>query len=88
MFRKKPVIIEADQFGGPPGVQAGTMFMEYPVKMDNKTGMPYIEIPTKEGVMRADFGDWIITGIKGERYPRKPDIFEATYEAVKVSKEK
>jgi len=28
-------------------------------------------------------GDWIITGVKGERYPCKPDIFEATYEEVK-----
>jgi len=27
-------------------------------------------------------GDWIITGVKGERYPCKPDIFEATYEPV------
>ena len=27
-------------------------------------------------------GDWIITGVKGERYPCKPDIFEATYEKV------
>jgi hypothetical protein len=27
-------------------------------------------------------GDWIITGVKGEKYPCKPDIFEATYEAV------
>lgn len=27
-------------------------------------------------------GDWIITGVKGERYPCKPNIFEATYEAV------
>lgn len=27
-------------------------------------------------------GDWIITGVKGERYPCKPDIFEATYDAV------
>ncbi len=29
-------------------------------------------------------GDWIITGIKGERYPCKPDIFEATYEHVEI----
>lgn len=28
-------------------------------------------------------GDWIITGVQGERYPCKPDIFEATYEPVK-----
>lgn len=27
-------------------------------------------------------GDWIITGVKGEKYPCKPDIFEATYEQV------
>ena len=39
-------------------------------------------IHTLEGDMRADPGDWIITGVKGERYPCKPDIFEATYEAV------
>ena len=32
--------------------------------------------------MMASPGDWIITGVKGERYPCKPDIFEATYEPV------
>jgi hypothetical protein len=37
-------------------------------------------IHTLEGVMTASPGDWIITGVKGERYPCKPDIFEATYE--------
>lgn len=41
-----------------------------------------LEIETLEGTMRADAGDWIITGIKGEQYPCKPDIFAATYEAV------
>jgi len=41
-----------------------------------------VEIKTLEGTMRADVGDWIITGIKGEKYPCKPDIFEATYERV------
>jgi hypothetical protein len=39
-------------------------------------------IPTLEGDMLAVPGDWIIRGIKGEFYPCKPDIFEATYEAV------
>jgi hypothetical protein len=38
------------------------------------------DIETLEGTMHADIGDWIITGIRGERYPCKPDIFEATYE--------
>lgn len=39
-------------------------------------------IDTLEQGHRVCPGDWIITGVKGERYPCKPDIFEATYEAV------
>lgn len=39
-------------------------------------------IDTKEDGHRVCPGDWIITGIQGERYPCKPDIFAATYEAV------
>lgn len=39
-------------------------------------------IDTPEGGHNVCPGDWIITGIQGERYPCKPDIFEATYEAV------
>ena len=40
-------------------------------------------ISTLEGEMTVSIGDWIIKGIKGEIYPCKPDIFEATYEPVK-----
>lgn len=39
-------------------------------------------IETPEGPMHASPGDYIITGVEGEKYPRKPDIFEATYEQV------
>lgn len=39
-------------------------------------------IDTPEGGYVACPGDWIITGIHGERYSCKPDIFEATYEPV------
>lgn len=39
-------------------------------------------IKTPEGEMLANHGDWIICGVKGEFYPCKPDIFEATYEAL------
>lgn len=58
---------------------------------DGKPGDPgvYIDpdtgeliIRTLEGDMRASYGDWIIRGVKGEFYPCKPDIFEATYEPV------
>ena len=43
----------------------------------------YIETETLEGIMKASFGDYIIKGIKGEFYPCKPDIFQATYEEVR-----
>ncbi len=41
-----------------------------------------LAIPTLEGVMIANEGDWIIKGVEGELYPCKPSIFEKTYEAV------
>ena len=72
-FRKKPVVIEAEQFwansakGWPWGV-----YMEEGQFM----------IDTLEGQMHVSEGDWIITGVKGERYACKPDVFEMTYEAV------
>ena len=41
-----------------------------------------LDIPTLEGVMHASVGDFIITGIHGEQYPCKPDIFFETYEPI------
>lgn len=40
---------------------------------------PALEIITLEGAMRVLWDDWIIRGVKGELYPCKPDVFEATY---------
>lgn len=53
-------------------------------KTTPEKGNPYgkITIETLEGDMTASINDWIIKGIKGEFYPCKPDIFEATYEAI------
>ena len=42
------------------------------------------EVKTLEGVMVGNPGDWLITGVKGEQYPCKPDIFAATYEPVEA----
>ena len=39
-------------------------------------------IHTLEGDMKASVGDYIITGLRGEKYPCKPDIFEKSYELV------
>ncbi len=79
-FRKKPVVIDAVQFQGFPPTESGNknMFLEWEIQSD-KNG-PFLIIETLEGNHRCNLGDWIITGVKGERYPCKPDIFEATYE--------
>lgn len=45
---------------------------------------PYLSVPTLEGEMIARSGDYIIRGVAGEFYPRKPSIFEATYEQVEL----
>ncbi|CAK7024401.1 hypothetical protein [Phascolarctobacterium sp.] len=44
-------------------------------------------IQTLEGPMKAAPGDWIITGIRGEKYPCKPDIFDRTYEPAQEDEE-
>lgn len=50
------------------------------IDIDGAVWVPYID--TLEGRHYISPGDYIITGIKGERYPCKPDIFELTYEKV------
>lgn len=87
-FRKKPVIIEAVQVPSNESLDlhewvektmALEKWMEDATFRLSRTG---IHIQTLEGVMTASPGDWIIRGVKGEYYPCKPDIFEATYEVV------
>lgn len=41
-----------------------------------------IYIDTLEGQMKAEKGDWIITGVNGEQYPCKPEIFNKTYDVL------
>lgn len=86
-FRKKPIVIEAEQFfydqkPWPEGVEMKVIFTD-------DDGCPHSGpvIETLEGNMRVAEGDWVITGVKGERYPCKPDIFEATYDAVEEGEE-
>ena len=86
-YRKKPVEIEAIQLTDAPESLAQICSW-----MDTNDGKPLpdhngeeghcIRIPTLEGIMTANIGDWIIRGVAGEFYPCKPDIFDATYEAV------
>jgi len=90
-YRKKPVEIQAVQFMKGNEVRTGHEIAQWcggelatDVKPSDHTDVSYrIRIPTLEGVMEASPDDWIIRGVKGEFYPCKPDVFEATYEAVK-----
>ena len=77
-FRKKPVVIEATQWfkmGDHPAVGGYPNWLTY---THDKSRLGWVE--TLEGGHIVTPGDWIITGVQGEHYPCKPDIFEATYE--------
>lgn len=57
-------------------------FRKKPVVIEAYQTDKELKIETLEGVMTANPGDWIITGVNGEQYPCKPGIFEKTYEPV------
>lgn len=83
-FRKKPIVIEAIQYFNWMREQdclpEGVVIVPWNAAGDAPC------IHTLEGDMLVREGDWIITGVKGERYPCKPDIFAATYEPVSSEK--
>ncbi|MGA5604027.1 hypothetical protein ACPCUF_23830 [Streptomyces griseoincarnatus] len=99
-YRKKPVEIEAEQWNGT--AEGATRIIDWilshgatatytcsnPDRCAATDGdTPHsISIPTLEGTMRADLGDWIIREPfptdDRKFYPCKPDIFAATYERV------
>ena len=83
-YRKKPVVIEAYKYQAELG---NNRLMNWLAQQGaNVEGWLFhdgeVTIPTLEGKMKAVDGDFIIRGVKGEFYPCKPDIFEATYEIV------
>ena len=57
-------------------------FRKKPVVVEAYKTSKELIIKTLEGDMKASLGDWIITGVNGEQYPCKPDIFKKTYEPV------
>lgn len=83
-FRKKPVVIEATQwFVGGPSVYGVVWVDPNPANDPNLAqAHGHYAVHTLEGPMRVSSGDWIITGVKGEKYSCKPDIFAATYDPV------
>tara|TARA_R110002049_G_scaffold59417_1_gene160669 strand:+ start:8962 stop:9228 length:267 start_codon:yes stop_codon:yes gene_type:complete len=85
-YRKKPVVIEAVRLVGEteeaPQDVVDWLADESRCQQWESDRDGGIAIKTLEGVMRADPGDYVIQGVKGELYPCKPDIFEASYEPV------
>ena len=85
-YRKRPLEVQAIRWTGDNIDEvrswAGAEFVFGPCVIDND-----LLIDTLEGQMRADVGDWIIRGVKGEFYPCKPDIFAATYDLVSGSRD-
>ena len=86
-YRKKPIVIEAIQWNG-DNLQEVMEFIGSEFKYESNTGYAtnkfsylngILTINTLEGIMKVSKGDYIIKGVKGEFYPCKPDIFQATY---------
>lgn len=71
-YRKIPVEVKAEQFTRE----------HIPEGVCECLGNSWFHIHTLEGVMSGDYEDWVITGVKGERYFCKDDIFRLTYEKV------
>lgn len=83
-YRKQPIAVEAEQFfpevrPWPEGVERYEKERQEAVSGESSTWFGW-RIATPEGPMEVTPGDWIITGVAGERYPCKPEIFAKTYE--------
>lgn len=91
-FRKKPVVIEAFQLTNEMVTShlLDKAVLPFGLSIGDWSGHPerreiyrfHLYIKTLEGTMEAVPGDWLIKGVRGEIYPCKPDIFDATYDLV------
>jgi len=85
IYTKAPRIVQAKQFDGSdesvewllPELESG----------DIARTTSHLFIETPDGVLKADEGDYIVKGVKGEYYPCKPDIFEESYESLFMNEE-
>lgn len=82
LYRKKPVVIEAEQFTKPENYEYSKTKVCGFLVLEDINGDYFMLIPTLEGTHKASVGDWIVKGIVGEFYPVKDSIFKATYELV------
>jgi hypothetical protein len=89
-YRKRPVEVDAIHFDGSHQsvlavmcfVDAGRGTTELDIYADSDPAKSHITLQTLEGKMRANAGDWIVRGVRGEFHPVRGDIFAETYEPV------
>lgn len=90
-YRKKPVIVEAMKLGEDRQLVLACLDFMYGKRLKGRELYDAVDkhfrkggllLETPEGEILANYGDYIIKGIKGEIYHRKPDIFEQTYTKV------
>jgi len=86
-YRKKPIVIDAVPYSPNSGLEDGYVVDGQYIHLDPASPPPsplpsnYLPaIVTAEGAMIISPGDMVITGVKGERYPCKPDIFALSYD--------
>ena len=81
-YHKKPIAVDAFQFGVDEAPEWFLHIHVYYVPVSGEKHQLECIIPTIEGAMRAHEGNMIIKGIEGEIYPCKKDIFDKCYEPV------
>lgn len=77
---RKTATIKAEQFDG-----SFEMMMRYPIQYApfiSEILPPGYSLSTLEGEMKLEVGDYIATGVDGEHWAIKKEIFEKTYERV------
>ena len=79
-YVSKPKVIEAVQWRG--DIESMEAIEKMGLTVHDMPMTDYIIIETLEGNMKCSLWDYVIKGIKGEFYPCKPDIFEASYEVL------
>ena len=78
MFVKRPVVVEAMEYTGENAADVIRWAQGYGVLVG--VHPKHLVIPTLEGEMRANPGDWVIRGTINEFYPCKPGVFAETYQ--------
>ena len=81
-FTKKPVVIEAVQWTGENLRECLDFLGDSSAGTSGKGKCESIGVATLEGCLDAVVGDWIVKDAEGQFYPRKPDVFQATHDAI------